>query len=152
MVAAIRAKDPDNLIILGTPDWSSGIDKAAASPLTGTNLLYTLHFYSCAHAASSRALGDAAMAKGLALFITEFGLTPADGGVPPNNKVCEAEANLWWDWMAKNGISGAGWKLVSGVDSSNIFRRPTSRPSMGRSPTASCRKPRALRPVTARPW
>ena len=134
VVAAIRAKDPDNLIILGTPDWSSGVDKAAASPVSGTNLLYTLHFYSCTHDASSRAVGDAAMAKGLALFITEFGAAPSDGGVPPNNRVCEAEANQWWDWMEKNGISGTAWKLVSGVDSSNIFSSSSKPPADGPFP------------------
>ncbi len=134
VVKAIRAKDPDNLIILGTPDWSSKPDVAAANPVAGTNLLYTLHFYSCAHAASSRAVGDAAMAKGAALFISEFGLTPADGGVPPNNKVCEAEANLWFDWMAQNGISGMAWKLVSGTDSSNIFSSTSKPPVDGPFP------------------
>jgi endoglucanase len=134
VVKAIRAKDPDNPIILGTPDWSSGADVAAANPVAGTNLLYTLHFYSCAHAASSRAVGDTAMAKGVALFISEFGLTPADGGVPPNNKVCESEANLWFDWMAKNGISGTAWKLVSGVDSSNIFSSTSKPPADGPFP------------------
>ena len=129
VVKAIRTKDPDNLIILGTPDWSSKPDVTATNPVTGTNLVYTLHFYAYAHAASSRAVGDAAMAKGAALFITEFGLTPADGGVPPNNKICEAEGKLWFEWMAKNGISGAGWKLVSGVDSSNIFSS-TAKPAV----------------------
>jgi len=134
VVTAIRAKDPDNLIILGTPDWSSKPDVAAANPVAGTNLLYTLHFYSCAHGASARAAGDTAMSRGVALFISEFGLTPADGGVPPNNKVCEAEANLWFDWMASKGIAGTAWKLVSGVDSSNIFSSSSKPPVDGPFP------------------
>ena len=74
------------------------------------------------------------MSKGAALFISEFGLTPADGGVPPNNKVCEPEANLWFDWMATNGISGTAWKLVSGVDSSNIFSSTSKPPVDGPFP------------------
>jgi len=121
IVTAIRAVDPDNLIIMGTPNWSQDVDKAAADPVTGTNLLYTLHFYSCSHAASLRAKGDTAISKGAALFITEFGATPADGGVSPNNKVCEAEANNWFSWMATNDISGTAWKLAAGKDSSNYF-------------------------------
>jgi hypothetical protein len=137
VVKAIRAKDPDNLIILGTPDWSSKPDVAAANPVAGTNLLYTLHFYSCAHAASSRAVGETAMSKGVALFISEFGLTPADGGVPPNNKVCESEGKQWFDWMAKNGISGTAWKLVSGVDSSNIFSSTNKPPVDGPFPDSA---------------
>jgi endoglucanase len=121
IVTAIRAVDPDNLIIMGTPNWSQDVDKAAADPVTGTNLLYTLHFYSCSHAASLRAKGDTAISKGAALFITEFGATPADGGVSPNNKVCEAEANNWFSWMTTNNISGTAWKLAAGKDSSNYF-------------------------------
>jgi endoglucanase len=121
IVTAIRAVDPDNLIIMGTPNWSQDVDLAAADPVTGTNLLYTLHFYSCSHSASLRNKGNTAISKGAGLFITEFGATPADGGVSPNNKVCEAEANLWFDWMKTNDISGTAWKLAPGKDSSNYF-------------------------------
>jgi endoglucanase len=40
VVAAIRAIDPDNLIVLGTPTYSQDVDLAAADPLTdATNLL-----------------------------------------------------------------------------------------------------------------
>jgi endoglucanase len=121
VVAAIRAVDPDNLIIMGTPNWSQDVDKAAADPVSGTNLLYTLHFYSCSHSQSLRSKGDTAMSKGAALFITEFGATPASGGVAPDNRVCEAEANLWFAWMQTNDISGTAWKLAPGKDSSNYF-------------------------------
>jgi len=59
---------------------------------------------------------------------------PPDGGVPPNNRVCESEGNQWFDWMAKNGISGTAWKLVSGVDSSNIFSSSSRPPVDGPFP------------------
>ena len=121
IVAAIRAQDPDNLIVLGTPQWSQRVDLAAADPVAGTNLLYTLHFYACTHKASLRTLGDMAIAKGIALFVTEFGATPSDGGVPPNNLVCPDETNLWWDWMATNGISGVAWKLDQCDDASCLL-------------------------------
>ncbi len=49
VVAAIRAVDPDNLIVLGTPTFSQDVDIAAQDPVAGTNLLYTLHFYACTH-------------------------------------------------------------------------------------------------------
>lgn len=80
VVAAIRAVDPDNIIVLGTPTWSQDVDKAAASPVAGTNLMYTLHFYSCAHTSGLRAKADAAIRAGLALFVTEWGASAADGG------------------------------------------------------------------------
>jgi len=112
VVDAIRSVDPDNLIVLGTPNWSQRVDVAAADPVVGTNLLYTLHFYSCSHGQSFRDLGDKALAAGAALFVTEFGATFADGGYAPNHDyVCEDEANLWFAWMAKYNLSGVSWKL-----------------------------------------
>ncbi|HVZ35727.1 MAG TPA: glycoside hydrolase family 5 protein, partial [Polyangiaceae bacterium] len=43
---AIREKDPDNVIIMGTPTWSQNVNYAADDPVPGTNLMYTVHFYS----------------------------------------------------------------------------------------------------------
>ena len=121
VVAAIRAVDPDNLIVLGTPVWSQNVDEAAQDPVAGSNLLYTLHPYSCSLKQSLRNRGDTAIAAGLALFVTEFGATPSNGGVPPNNIVCEDEANAWFGWMDKNNISGVAWKLDQCSDSSCIL-------------------------------
>ena len=119
VVNAIRAIDPDNLIVMGTPTYSQDVDLAAASPVTGTNLLYTLHWYSCSHTQWLRDKGNTAISKGLALYVTEFGATNANGGT--DGKVCQAEANNWFTWMATNGIGGTAWKLARGSDSSNIL-------------------------------
>jgi endoglucanase len=123
VVAAIRAQDPDNLIVLGTPTFSQDVDVAAQDPVAGTNLLYTLHFYACTHKQSLRDKANVAIAAGLPLFITEFGATPADGGTASNgdNIVCEAEADTWFAWMATNNISGAAWKLDQCTDTSCIL-------------------------------
>ena len=119
VVNAIRTIDPDNLIVMGTPTYSQDVDLAAASPVTGTNLLYTLHWYSCSHTQWLRDKGNTAISKGLALYVTEFGATNANGGT--DGKVCEAEADNWFSWMATNGIGGTAWKLARGSDSSNIL-------------------------------
>ncbi|HEX8630550.1 MAG TPA: cellulase family glycosylhydrolase [Catenuloplanes sp.] len=119
VVSAIRAVDPDNIIVLGTPTWSQAVDQAAASPVAGTNLMYTLHFYSCSHGAWLRAAGDTAMRAGLALFVTEWGASHADGGL--DGRVCLPEAQAWIDWMRTNGISWTAWKLSPGSDSTNLL-------------------------------
>ena len=119
VVNAIRAIDPDNLIVMGTPTYSQDVDLAAASPVSGTNLLYTLHWYSCSHTQWLRDKGSTAISKGLALYVTEFGATNANGGT--DGKVCQAEADNWFTWMASNGIGGTAWKLARGSDSSNIL-------------------------------
>jgi endoglucanase len=123
VVAAIRAIDPDNVIILGTPTYSQDVDVAAADPVGGTNLMYTLHFYACTHKQSLRDKGTTALSMGLPLFITEFGATPADGGVVRSGDpyVCEDEANNWFAWMAQHKISGASWKLDQCTDTSCIL-------------------------------
>lgn len=123
VVDAVRAVDPDNLMVLGTPNWSQYVDEAALDPVVGINLLYTLHFYSCTHGPWLRTRGDSAMAAGAALFVTEFGATFADGGMASNGNVyvCEDETNLYFDWMARNNLSGAPWKLDQCADASCIL-------------------------------
>lgn len=121
VVAAIRAVDPDNLIVLGTPNWSQYVDQAALNPLVGTNLLYTLHFYSCTHGASLRSVGDVALSKGAPIFVTEWGATNADGGT--TGTLCLDEAQRWHDWMNQHGISWAAWKFDACTDLSCYFKR-----------------------------
>jgi len=112
---------------MGTPTWSQDVDVASRDPVnpaSGTaNLMYTLHFYACTHRQNLRDKANIALANGLALFVTEFGATPADGGVPEKGDayVCRDETNLWFDWMATNNVSGVAWKLDQCVDTSCIL-------------------------------
>jgi endoglucanase len=120
--AVIREKDPDNIIILGTPVWSQRVDAAAINPVAGTNLMYTVHFYSCEHRGAQRGLALAARQRQLAIFVTEWGATAANGGTDPNGEVCQDEAQLWHDFMNQEGISWAAWKLDDCRDLSCLLR------------------------------
>lgn len=120
VIPEIRAADPDNIIILGSPEWSQKVDAAAADPVEGDNLMYTLHFYSCTHQGWLRDRATRAMRRGLPIFVTEWGATDADGGTRENPGVCEDEAHLWNDWMDSNQISWAAWKL-DGCDDDSCF-------------------------------
>lgn len=120
VVATIRKNDPDNVIVLGTPNWDQDVNAAAADPLAGSNLMYTLHFYACTHQASLRQRGQAAFQSGLPLFVTEWGATHADGGV--DGIVCESEARAWHDWLDTANISWAAWKLDGCTDSTCMFK------------------------------
>jgi endoglucanase len=131
VIAAIRAADPDNVIILGTGNWSQDVDLAAADPVSGSNLMYTLHFYSCTHTAALRTKGQAALDKGLPLFVTEWGATNADGGTSRNPELCLDEAQLWHDWMNSNRISWAAWKFERCVDKTCYFAPTLSIPTTG---------------------
>ncbi|MCH2108699.1 MAG: cellulase family glycosylhydrolase [Polyangiaceae bacterium] len=120
--ATIRANDPDNIIILGTPRWSQDVDIAAANPVSGTNLAYTLHFYSCSHGSWLREKAQDALDDGVALFITEWGSTHADGGTPANAGVCLGETRAWHQWLDARSIGSAAWKLTNDGDSSAILK------------------------------
>jgi endoglucanase len=109
LVAAIREHDEEAPIVLGTPNFSQDVDHAAADPVDGSNLLYTLHYYACSHRGNLRDKGDAARQLGAALFVTEFGATAADGGL--DGEVCLEEAQRWHEWLAARKISWAAWKL-----------------------------------------
>jgi aryl-phospho-beta-D-glucosidase BglC (GH1 family) len=136
VVDAIRSVDPDNVIVMGTPTWSQDVDIAAANPVAPTsgtkNLMYTLHFYACTHKQKLRDKANVALSKGLALFVTEFGATPSDGGVVSkgDNYVCRDATNDWWNWMSLNSISGVSWKLDQCTDTSCILTSaaPTNGP------------------------
>ena len=120
VIKAIRAVDPDNVILLGTPFWSQYVDQAATDPIQGDNLMYVLHFYSCSHQQSLRDRGNYALDRGLAIFVTEWGATNADGGT--TGTLCLDEAQLWHDWMNQNGISWTAWKFDSCTDLSCYFK------------------------------
>ncbi|GAA1796630.1 cellulase family glycosylhydrolase [Luedemannella flava] len=119
VINAIRAVDADNIIVLGTPTWSQDVDVAAQSPVSGTNLMYTLHFYSCTHTQFLRDKANTALRAGLPLFVTEWGASHADGGL--DGRICDAEAQTWIDWMKSNGISWTAWKLDVGNDTTNLL-------------------------------
>lgn len=121
VIAAIREHDQEAVIILGTPNYSQNVEIAAQDPVTTTtNLMYTLHYYACTHTAWLRQKGDAALGAGLALFVTEWGATHADGGL--DGIVCEEEAQLWDDWMNIRNISWSAWKLDGCTDSSCLLQ------------------------------
>ena len=121
VLGAIRAVDPDNLMIAGSPSWSQDVDLAAADPLPFTNLAYTLHYYAGTHRQELRDKADAARAKGLALLVTEFGVVNADGDGP----IALAESEAWWDWAEQHGIGWMAWSIGDRDESSAALKPGT---------------------------
>ena len=108
VIRRIRAHDPDNLVVAGTQTWSQDVDKAAADPLSFRNVAYTLHFYAGTHRQELRDKAAAAMAKGAALFVTEWGTSEANGA----GILDEKETRLWWDFMEQNQLSYLNWSVA----------------------------------------
>src|SRR5688572_9565713 len=105
VISAIRAIDPDNLIVVGTPSWSQDVDVAAADPISGTNIAYTLHFYAGTHGQYLRDKAQTALNRGVALFVTEWGSVNANG----DGGVATAETNAWMTFLKSRNISHANW-------------------------------------------
>ena len=72
VISAIRSIDPDNLIIVGSPEWSQRVDLVAEDPITSfDNIAYSLHFYTIHHKKWLRDRASLTLEKGIALFVTE---------------------------------------------------------------------------------
>lgn len=117
VIDAIRAVDPDNLIVVGSPKWSQDVDIAAADPVTGSNITYTLHFYAGTHKQGLRDKGDAALKKGASLFVSEWGTVNANG----DGGADVAETALWQDWMKANCLSQANWAVSDKREGASLF-------------------------------
>jgi endoglucanase len=122
VIAAIRAIDPDNLIVVGTPTWSQDVDLAAADPIQGKNIVYTLHFYAGTHKQSLRDKADVALKKGLPLMVTEWGSVNADG----NGAVDYAETGRWQDYLRAHCLSQAQWAVSDRKEGASLFKPGTS--------------------------
>nr|UNG40285.1 glycoside hydrolase family 5 subfamily 2 [Agapanthia villosoviridescens] len=118
VIEAIRANDPDNIIVLGTPTWSQSVDQAAANPIVGQkNIMYTLHFYAGTHKQWLRDTATNVLNNGLPIFVTEYGTVNADGDGDPD----VAESRLWWDWLDEHNISYANWAVSDKLEGASVL-------------------------------
>jgi endoglucanase len=114
VIDSIRANDPDNIVIVGTRNWSQQVAEAAADPIERTNVAYTLHFYANTHGQSLRDDAQKALNLGAALFVTEYGTTDATG----DGKVNEAATREWWAFLDRNFIGHLNWSVADIRESS----------------------------------
>jgi endoglucanase len=110
-----------NLIVVGTPAWSQRVDVAADDPVAGSNIAYSFHFYAGSHGRELRDKADYALGKGIALFITEWGTSIADGGNADKRVYGEA-ADEWLGWADDNKLSWANWSVMDKDEASSILR------------------------------
>jgi endoglucanase len=119
IIPAIRAIDPDGVIIVGTESWSKGLDAAAYAPLDFPNVMYALHFYAGSHRGELRRAADYALSKGLAIIVSEWGLTDYTG----KGGLDFDEAEKWVRWMDQHKISWINWSF-SPADEGSAALKP----------------------------
>ena len=118
VIPVIRNNDPDAIILVGTPTWSQEIDKAAASPLSYDNVMYTMHFYAATHKDDLRNRLASVVKGGLPVFVSEFGICDASG----NGAIDQASANSWVTTMKSLGVSWCMWSLCNKAESASILK------------------------------
>ena len=119
VIAAIRENDPDNVIIVGTPNWSQDVDAASLNPINDDNVMYTLHFYAGSHGQDHMDKVITAVNNGLPIFCTEWGVSLDSG----NSGVFYTETLEWMDLLNEYNISWCNWSIGTAIlESSNALR------------------------------
>ncbi|GHV31727.1 hypothetical protein AGMMS4952_20900 [Spirochaetia bacterium] len=128
VIPVIRQYDPDNIIIVGTPQWSQRVNEPAEDPITGyRNIMYTLHFYAGTHGEWLRDVAADAIAAGVPIFVTECGTSEASGG----SGVYEQEYLEWLSFLKKNNISWINWSLTNNGEESGLLSYNADREGKG---------------------
>ena len=123
VIGAIRAIDKNNIILVGSPHWDQDVDIAAADPITGyTNLMYSLHYYAATHKQDLRDKADAALKKGLPLFISESAGMEATG----DGKINKEEGQKWINWSERRKISWITWSVSDKDESCSVLKAEAS--------------------------
>jgi Endoglucanase len=118
IIAEIRKYDPNNVILVGCPHWDQDIHLVAESPLVGIkNIMYTVHFYAATHGDYLRNRMEAAVQKGIPVFISESGATEASG----DGKIDAESEEQWIQLCERLGISWLCWSLSDKNESSSML-------------------------------
>jgi endoglucanase len=144
-VNLIRGFAPQNIIIAGSPAWDQTMGAAATSPLTGVNIIYSVHMYeqhyNKGNGGNVTQVNTAA--KGVPLIMTEWGFCGLSAASPCNNQPgkgtniigtygtpmlnwLEGLGGSWTAWCASNSwlpdmFTGNNWDLRTGQDEMGAF-------------------------------
>lgn len=117
VIKTIR-KNSNNIIIVGTPTWSQDVDSVINNKVDDKNTMYALHFYSGTHKDNIREKAKKALDNNIPIFITEFGVSAADG----NGGVYLDEADKWMEFIKNNNLSFVNWSLADKDESSALLK------------------------------
>lgn len=126
IIPVIRENSPNSVILVGTPNWSQYVEQAAANPIKNVeNIMYTLHFYAAEHTDSLRNSFRTAIGQGLPIFVSEFGISNADGG----GLADEYQGNEWLDLLNSYGVSYVAWNMSNKSETCSLIRSDCSKTS-----------------------
>ena len=118
ILSIIRSNDPEAVVLVGTPNWCQYLGEAAADPIEDyDNVMYTLHFYAATHKQDLRDVYVEAIASGLPVFVSEYGLCEASGG----GTIDTQQADAWISLLNENNTSYVLWSLCNKDESASIL-------------------------------
>lgn len=118
VIKAIRKHDQDNMVIMGSRQWSQKVSEVADNPLKDTNIAYALHFYPHTHRQWLRDEAGYALDKGIALFVSEMGTCDASG----NAHFAPEETRIWLDFLDKHKISWCNWSIADKEETASVLK------------------------------
>jgi endoglucanase len=123
IIATIRKNDPDNIILVGCPHWDQDINLPAENPIKDfTNIMYTMHFYAGTHKQWLRDRTDAAIKKGIAVFVSECAGMEATG----DSAIDYKEWQLYIDWMNDRKLSWVTWSVSDKDETCSVLKKSAS--------------------------
>lgn len=126
VIKEIRKNDSDAVIIVGTPNWSQEVDKAAADRIADdANVMYTLHFYAATHKDDLRNKLVAAHKAGLPIIISEFSICDASG----NGGIDYDSAQKWISLINDYNLSYVTWSLCNKAETSALLKSSCTKTS-----------------------
>ena len=118
VIGEIRKYDADNIVLVGCPHWDQNIHLVAESPLEGLrNVMYTVHFYAATHGDYLRERTEAAVKKGIPVFISESGATEASG----DGKIDPVSEEKWIQMCERLGVSWVCWSISDKNESCSML-------------------------------
>lgn len=123
ILTAIRANDPDAIVIVGTNTWSQDVDQVIGSRLADPNVVYAFHFYAATHQANMRNKLTKALDAGIPVFVSECGVCEASG----NGNIDTASAQSWLQLLNSRSVSFLAWGLCNKNESAALLRPDCSK-------------------------
>lgn len=126
VIKVIWDNGADNIVIVGTPNWSQYVDQAAADPITSyDNIMYALHYYAATHKEDLRKKMVNAYNAGLPIFVSEYSICDASG----NGAIDYEQASAWVEEMDRYGISYVAWSFCNKNETSALIKSSCNKTS-----------------------
>ena len=119
VIKTIKSIDQKSLIICGSSNWSTDLDKVYNNPIKGyKDIIYSYHFSAGSFNQKDRDKLEEYINKGVPIMISECNMVEANG----NGELNYDEANQWFDIINQNQLGYIVWQLTNKNESSSLIR------------------------------